>query len=312
MAEPEEILVSVIICAHNPRPDYLRRVLDALASQTLPKEQWELLLIDNASQEPLATAWDLSWHPHARHIHENELGLTPARLRGIRESRAELLVFVDDDNVLAADYLRNALDLASRHPQLGVWGGGITLRFEQPPAEWTRRYWPFLAQRTVNEDVIATTAELSGPLPVGAGCCVRKAVADSFARQVATSELRRSLDRSGNVLTSGGDTDLVLTACEIGFSRGLFKSLQVDHLIAPRRVEEDYLVRLSAGITLSGCILEMIHTPHQPPPAINWWWWLKFGCDCAFKFGRQRKFYVANKQAQRQARKLYESVRSKL
>jgi hypothetical protein len=48
----------------------LRRVLDALKAQTLPKEQWELLLIDNASKEPLAESWDLSWHPHARHIRE--------------------------------------------------------------------------------------------------------------------------------------------------------------------------------------------------------------------------------------------------
>ena len=40
------------------------------------------------------------------------LGLTPARLRGIRESRGELLVFVDDDNVLERDYLEVALALA--------------------------------------------------------------------------------------------------------------------------------------------------------------------------------------------------------
>ena len=38
---------SVIICTHNPRSDYLRRVLDALKAQTLLREQWELLLIDN-------------------------------------------------------------------------------------------------------------------------------------------------------------------------------------------------------------------------------------------------------------------------
>src|ERR1022692_4717847 len=96
---------SVIICTHNPRPDYLRRTLDALKAQTLPKEQWELLLIDNASKEPLADTWDLSWHPQARHIREEALGLTRARLCGISQSKGELLVFVDDDNVLSADYL---------------------------------------------------------------------------------------------------------------------------------------------------------------------------------------------------------------
>jgi len=42
---PDMIPVSVIICTHNPRPDYLQRVLDALKAQTLPKENWELLLM---------------------------------------------------------------------------------------------------------------------------------------------------------------------------------------------------------------------------------------------------------------------------
>ena len=98
--------ISVIICSHNPRAPYLRRVLDALRAQTLPAKDWELLLIDNASGEPLAGQFDLAWQPNARHVRENKIGLTPARLRGIAESKGDLLVFVDDDNVLRADYLQ--------------------------------------------------------------------------------------------------------------------------------------------------------------------------------------------------------------
>src|SRR5580658_7466146 len=108
--------ISVIICAHNPRRDYLSRALDALKAQSLPREQWELLLIDNASKEPLANSLDLSWHRGGRHVLEKELGLTPARLRGIREASGEVLVFVDDDNVLAPDYLDHALGIARSHP----------------------------------------------------------------------------------------------------------------------------------------------------------------------------------------------------
>jgi glycosyltransferase involved in cell wall biosynthesis len=97
--------LSVVICSHNPRPDYLARVLAALQAQTLPLADWELLLIDNASAEPLEGRFDLSWHPNARHVREEVLGLTPARLRGIAEAASPLLVFVDDDNVLSSDYL---------------------------------------------------------------------------------------------------------------------------------------------------------------------------------------------------------------
>jgi glycosyltransferase involved in cell wall biosynthesis len=85
--------LSVIICAHNPRPDYLFRTLEALRSQTVPNAQWELVLIDNASGKPLALHIDLSWHPEGRHIREEELGLTPARLRGISRGERRLTHF---------------------------------------------------------------------------------------------------------------------------------------------------------------------------------------------------------------------------
>ena len=127
--------VSVILCTHNPRADYLSRVLASLRGRTLPAEQWELLLIDNASEQPLAEIRDISWHPRGRHI--SELGLTLARLRGIQESDGGLLVFVDDDNLVAPDFLDQAIAISARFPILGVFGAGVLeAEFEvQPPLE---------------------------------------------------------------------------------------------------------------------------------------------------------------------------------
>ena len=105
--------LSVVICTHNPRTDYLGRCFAALEVQTLPRERWDLLVIDNACDEPLAPRLDLAWHPGARLVREDTLGLTPARLRGIQEATGPLLVFVDDDNVLDTDYLEVALDRKS-------------------------------------------------------------------------------------------------------------------------------------------------------------------------------------------------------
>jgi len=45
--------LSAIICCHSRRIDYLARVLQARKAQTLPKDQGELLLRDNASKENL-------------------------------------------------------------------------------------------------------------------------------------------------------------------------------------------------------------------------------------------------------------------
>src|SRR6185295_2735522 len=92
--------ISVITCAYNPRPDHLQLVLDALRTQTLDRQRWEYLLVDNASDQGLTFPAEASWHSNGRLIREERLGLTPARLRGIQESTGDLLVFVDDDNVL--------------------------------------------------------------------------------------------------------------------------------------------------------------------------------------------------------------------
>ncbi|MFN9648851.1 MAG: glycosyltransferase, partial [Pseudanabaena sp.] len=131
-------LISVIICTHNPRLDYLDRVLKALDLQTLSKEMWELLLIDNASKKILSTEIDLSWHPNSRHIREEQLGLTPSRIRGIKESTANTIVFVDDDNVLNLDYLEVTLGISQKWINIGAWGGQVRADFEVNPPDWIK------------------------------------------------------------------------------------------------------------------------------------------------------------------------------
>jgi len=131
--------IALIICTHNPRADYFTRVLAALQAQILPLDIWELLVIDNASKESVAPRFDIGWHPHGRNIREDELGLTHARLRGIGEANAELLVFVDDDNVLAPNYLEEALRIAIQYPYLGAWSVELIAEYDTPPPEWTKQ-----------------------------------------------------------------------------------------------------------------------------------------------------------------------------
>src|SRR3954465_7016965 len=115
--------VSVVIPTHNPRIDYLQRVLLALRAQRLPLAEWELIIVDNASAEPVAPRVDLAWHPAGRVIREERLGVTAARLAGFAAARGEVIVLVDDDNALAPDYLATAAQLGREHPTLGAWSG---------------------------------------------------------------------------------------------------------------------------------------------------------------------------------------------
>jgi glycosyltransferase involved in cell wall biosynthesis len=241
--------ISVIICSHNPRPNYLDRVLDALRRQTLPQRQWELLLIDNASDKPLVRDWDLSWHPKGRHVFEAELGLSAARLRGMHESAADVIIFVDDDNVLDPNYLSIALGIDRAWPKLGTWGSGSTLpEFEVQPSVSLQGFLPSLALRETTlarwGNVVAQEAT-----PWGAGLCTRRKVAEAYLRHWEESALRIT-DRKGTSLLGGGDVEISFVARDIGFGTGVFPELKLVHLIPKERVSPSYLLKLyQAGCT---------------------------------------------------------------
>lgn len=248
--------LSVIICTHNPRRDYLAATLAGLRAQTLPANEWEFLLIDNASEVGRAPDVDLGWHPGARLIREDKLGLTPARLRGIREAQGDLLVFVDDDNILDPDYLEVAVKIASEKSYLGSWSGQCRGRFDEEPPEWTRRYWGNLAIREFKEDRWSNLPRLGETMPCGAGMCVRRGVALHYLKLNESGQRSFQFDRTGSSLVSGGDNDLAACACDLGLGVGLMTSLKLQHLIPPVRLTADYLARLAEGIHFSGIILD--------------------------------------------------------
>lgn len=260
---------SVVICAHNPRTDYLGRVLDALKGQTLAKEDWELLLIDNASAEPLVDEWDLSWHPFGRHIREEELGLTHARLRGIREARGRLLVFVDDDNVLAQNYLETASALSLDFPHLGVFGAARIMPFyEMDPAPELKTYCGLLALRNEVRDLWANLPTATPAVPFGAGLCVRSEIAQSLLKKKRIDGF--VFGRMGDSLLSAEDIEIALASTDAGLGYGIFVRLMLTHLIPARRVERDYLLRLNEGMALSNELLSRMrnHELGHPDPSI--------------------------------------------
>lgn len=248
---------SVIICTHNPRREYLQRVMGGLKNQTLPPSDWELLVIDNASDVPLTPdTWDLSWHPRGRHIREDELGLAPARRRGMREATAEILVFVDDDNIIAADYLARAVRIGAEWPMLGVWGSGITSpEFEVEPSSELVDYLANLALRKNDKAYFSNVMPCYLAMPWGAGQCVRASVARAYCENEASSSIKIT-GRKGRSLDSSEDLELGYVACDVGMGVGNFPELRVTHLIPKERLNAAYLVKLVEGIGTSTALVE--------------------------------------------------------
>ncbi len=268
-------MISVILPTANPHPGRLRRTLDALRAQGAPADAWELVVVDNGSSPPLTADPLLAgFRAAARLVREPRAGLTPARLAGIAAARGDVLVFVDDDNVLAPDFLAVVRDAFAADPALAAAGGPVVPEFEVEPEPWTREFEPLLALRDLGPSSLRARGGPHAPwpefAPVGAGLCIRRNAAEAYARAVATDPGRAALDRRGGQLTSGGDNDLVFSALRSGGDIAYLPALRLTDLSPAARLEPAYLARLNRAIQRSWVRVLALHGEH-PWPAIPRW-----------------------------------------
>ena len=258
--------ITVIMCTRNPRPEFARRVLDSLRAQTLPKEQWELLIVDNASQKRLADEWNLSWHPRSRHVREDVIGVTAARMRGISESSGELLVFVDDDTVMDSDYLTHVLAIAARRADLGVFGAGtLEPEYERRPSQALVARVNMLGVRTVAAERSSHDPSDYTCRPSGAGMCVEREVGQAFQALVERLHVKDVIGRKGDRLFSGEDDLFSWAAAANGKAFGVFPELRLTHLISANRTRLEYLIRLEHDHAFSHVVLNYVLNGQKAP-----------------------------------------------
>ena len=266
--------VSVVIPTHNPHADRFTRALAGLRAQTLPRAAWELIVVDNRSDVPITVAaLDPVENPNASLVREEMLGLTWARIRGFREARGEAIVLVDDDNVLAPDFLEKAVRLLVANPGLGAVGGRSLPEWEEPPAPWVAAFPSLLALRDMGAESITAEpppSQFPDCAPLGAGFVVRREPALAWVSQVEADPLRQALDRTGQSLISGGDNDLALTVMEQGWGVGYFPSLSLTHLIPASRMKLTYLACLQRATARSFLRVLALHRL-SPWPALAPW-----------------------------------------
>jgi glucosyl-dolichyl phosphate glucuronosyltransferase len=144
LQEDNRPYLSVIICTYN-RQKFIGACLQCLALQTLPKQYWEVLVVDNNSTDQSATIIQnfISNDPELpfTYIFEGQQGLSFARNRGIAESRGDVLVYIDDDVEVTPEYLQVIKDFFETHPQIAGVGGRTLPKFsEGPPPAWLNPY----------------------------------------------------------------------------------------------------------------------------------------------------------------------------
>lgn len=243
--------IHVVICTYN-RAHILIHTLEALATQDAEHDgSWKVLVVDNNCSDNTVelVAQYTDKLPRLEIVPEARQGLTEARQRGFIATDAPWVAFVDDDCVLARDWVRHALDFIRRHPDAAAFNGRNTLTFEDGlPRPWVS---PAMFAG-VNHDSDTETV-VGGPLH-GAGLTLRRAAVE----RSGWLDNPRAEDRRGNSLVSGGDNELSIRAKAGGGRLWYVPQCQLTHDVQVDRLDMRYLMRLNFRLAEAGPLLFLL------------------------------------------------------
>lgn len=110
------IKVSVVVPFYNSKR-FIERCIEGMLRQSYPREQYEILMIDNNSTD--ASAETVRRYPGIRLLSEPKQGAYAARNRGLQEARGDIIAFTDADCIPSQDWL-NEIVKAIAQPGRGI------------------------------------------------------------------------------------------------------------------------------------------------------------------------------------------------
>lgn len=239
--------VTVVICTWN-RSTLLRRTLAALEKLEVPVSlHWDLLVVDNASTDDTASVVEsFVGRLPVRRVVESRQGLSHARNRALSEASGELLLWTDDDVLVAEEWISAHVAAAERFPDAPFFGGTVDPWFERSPPRWIARNLDQLrgayAIRQLGDDVRPLRP---GEMPFGANMAMRRSAIRGMRFDTA-------LGRSGEELLSGEETEFLRRLqADSGRSGVWVADARVRHFIPAERLSASYLRRYYEGLGLS-------------------------------------------------------------
>jgi len=165
--------ISVVICTYN-RENFLRKVLLSLVEQTLNQALYEVLIINNNSTDNTQAVAEefVQRYKNIKVFNESEQGLSHARNRGWKESKGEIIVFLDDDAVACKDWLESYLEVFENHKP-DCAGGRIEIEWETERPKWlSDTFLKFLGHLDLSD----TPQALTKPSLFGGNLAIRKEI----------------------------------------------------------------------------------------------------------------------------------------
>ena len=159
MVSMGHVSVSVIIPVYNDA-EPLRKCMRALDEQTYSTKRYEVIVVDNASDEDINSVVESC--SFARTLSEPQQGSYAARNLGIQEAEGEILAFTDADCIPSSTWIKKGVQRLTEETSCKLVGGRVDFYFQNTncptPAELFDSTHFLNQKRYVSEGKFAATA----------------------------------------------------------------------------------------------------------------------------------------------------------
>ncbi|WP_413164616.1 hormogonium polysaccharide biosynthesis glycosyltransferase HpsE [Capilliphycus salinus ALCB114379] len=262
---------TVAICTYNGQ-DRIPEVLDGLQQQTNPEGiEWEVVVVDNNSSDRTAevvSQYSKNWRGDSqlRYVFEATQGAGYARQRAIQEAKSDLIGFLDDDNLPKENWLVEAYRFGQEHPQAGVYGGIIHPKLDVPLPPYFNKIKSLLAINNPGSQPFRYQRnDKPRKVPAGAGCVVRQqAWKERVPKQL---QLQGRDEKNKKTLLIGNEeTEAFFYIQNSDWEIWHNPAMEIWHHLPSKRLEKEYLLKLSRGFGLANHKLRMVRLyPWQRP-----------------------------------------------
>lgn len=226
---------TVAICTHNRGFD-LKEAIDSCIRQDFDPGEFEVIVIDNRSTDntkEIVLGYQDYLEPRIHYVLEENLGLSYARNRAIREARGEYILFIDDDAVASESLIQNMLEVFEMDESIGCVGGRIDPIWQGRAPHWLPAKYRTLYSILDYSDVLK---EMDSGIPFGANVAFRTRIFQVL------DPFRVDLGRIGSNLLSGEESELI---ARIRQKYKIFYSpfASVEHKIAESRSTAKWFLR---------------------------------------------------------------------
>lgn len=238
------MMLSVIFCTYN-REKYIYNALKSIADQDYSSQNYEIVLINNNSSDSTETICEQFQRDYPdidfQYFLEMNQGLSYARNRGVKESRGEILVFVDDDATVFEGYLSSIDQFFRAYQHVSACGGPIVPVYEVEKPKWLSHYTEQLIGGALYEGEKIKPFK-NGKYPGGGNSAFRKEVFEKYGL------FNVELGRKGTSLIGAEEKDLYNRLEKGGELFYYLPQMGIYHYIPQKKLTEAHFNELTYSI----------------------------------------------------------------